>query len=110
MQHAVIMAGGAGTRMWPLSRRKRPKHFLKLIDGKSLLRTSFERLVSFLPPEQINVITSTAHLDLMAEEIPELPPENLIGEPAVPLLSSCFRGVAKPAAVSPTARPIRLLP
>ncbi len=83
MQHAVIMAGGAGTRMWPLSRRTRPKHFLKLIDGKSLLRSSFERLVSFLPPEQINVITSTAHLDLVAEEIPELPPENLIGEPAV---------------------------
>ena len=83
MQHAVIMAGGAGTRMWPLSRRKRPKHFLKLIDGKSLMRSSFERLVSFLPPEQINVITSTAHLDLVAEEIPELPPENLIGEPAV---------------------------
>lgn len=83
MQHAVIMAGGAGTRMWPLSRRQRPKHFLKLIGGKSLLRSSFDRLVSFLPPEQINVITSAAHLDLVAEEIPELPPENLIGEPAV---------------------------
>ncbi len=69
--------------MWPLSRRQRPKHFLKLIGGKSLLRSSFDRLVSFLPPEQINVITSTAHLDLVAEEIPELPPENLIGEPAV---------------------------
>ena len=83
MRHAVIMAGGAGTRLWPLSRRKRPKHFLKLIDGKSLMRASFERLVGFLPPEQINVITSDAHLDLVADELPELPRANLIGEPAV---------------------------
>ncbi len=83
MRHAVIMAGGAGTRLWPLSRQKRPKHFLKLFEGKSLMRRSFERLACFLPPEQINVITSDAHLDLVAQEIPELPKENLIGEPAV---------------------------
>lgn len=83
MRHAVIMAGGAGTRLWPLSRRKRPKHFLKLIEGKSLMRASFERLAKFLEPENINVITSADHIDLVAAELPELPRENLIGEPAV---------------------------
>ena len=83
MRHAVIMAGGAGTRLWPLSRRNRPKHFLKLFEGKSLMRQSFERLAAFLSPEQINVITSRDHLDLVAREIPEIPRENLIGEPAV---------------------------
>lgn len=83
MQHAVIMAGGAGTRLWPLSRRARPKHFLRFIEGKSLLRLSFERLCTFLPPANINVITSADHLDMVAQELPELPTENLIGEPAV---------------------------
>lgn len=82
-RHVVIMAGGAGTRLWPLSRQARPKHFLRLIDGKSLLRLAYERLASFLPAEHIHVITSAAHLDLVAAEIPELPCENLIGEPTV---------------------------
>ena len=83
MRHAVIMAGGAGTRLWPLSRKRRPKHFLRLIDNKSLMRLSYERLAAFLPPENIYVITGADHIDLVAEELPELPRENLIGEPAV---------------------------
>ena len=83
MRHAVIMAGGAGTRLWPLSRKRRPKHFLNLFDGKSLIRRSFERLTAFMPPEAINIITSADHIDLVAQELPEVPRENLIGEPAV---------------------------
>jgi mannose-1-phosphate guanylyltransferase len=83
MRHAVIMAGGAGTRLWPLSRKQRPKHFLRLIEGCSLMRMAYERLAGVLPAEQIHVVTSADHLPLVASELPELPPDNLIGEPAV---------------------------
>ncbi len=81
MRHAVIMAGGAGVRLWPLSRRKYPKQLLKLFSGTSLLRQSYERIAALLPPEQIHVITGQSHLPIIAEELPELPAANLIGEP-----------------------------
>ena len=81
--HAVIMAGGAGTRLWPLSRSARPKQMLRLFGGKSLLRHSFERLADFIDPANINVITAEGHLPLVHEELPELPQANLWGEPAV---------------------------
>lgn len=81
MRHAVIMAGGAGVRLWPLSRKSRPKQILKLFSGTSLLRQSYERVAALLAPEQIHVITNQRHLPIVAEEIPELPPTNLIGEP-----------------------------
>lgn len=82
MRHAVIMAGGAGVRLWPLSRKARPKQVLKLFGGTSLLRQSYERLAAIFEPEQINIITVQSHLPLVTEEIPELPASNLIGEPA----------------------------
>jgi len=81
MRHAMIMAGGAGVRLWPLSRRKHPKQLLHLFDGTSLLRRSYERVAEMLPPAQIHVITGRDHLPMVAEELPELPAENLIGEP-----------------------------
>ncbi len=81
MRHAVIMAGGAGVRLWPLSRQGRPKQLLRLFRGTSLLRQSYDRIAAMFPPEQISVITNQAHLPLVAEEIPELPAANLIGEP-----------------------------
>ncbi len=81
MEHAVIMAGGAGTRLWPLSRNQRPKQVLKLFQGKSLLRRSYERLAERFPPERIHVITTAGHLPMVADDLPELPQENLMGEP-----------------------------
>lgn len=81
MRHAVIMAGGAGTRLWPLSRADRPKQLLKLGGRSSLLRQSYERLATLLPPEAIYVITGRDHLALVAQELPELPAANLFGEP-----------------------------
>lgn len=83
MRHALIMAGGAGTRLWPLSRQHRPKHFLQLFEGKSLMRIAFERLVGLLPAENIWVITRADHGPAVARELPELPAANIIGEPAV---------------------------
>ncbi|HUU86045.1 MAG TPA: mannose-1-phosphate guanylyltransferase [Phycisphaerae bacterium] len=81
MRHAVIMAGGAGTRLWPLSRADLPKQLLRLGGRASLLRQSYERVAALLPPESIYVITGRDHLDLVARELPELPAANLFGEP-----------------------------
>lgn len=75
------MAGGSGTRLWPLSRKNRPKQLLKLHDGRSLLRHSFDRLAAFLPPADIHVIALAEHRDAIAAELPELPADNFIGEP-----------------------------
>jgi mannose-1-phosphate guanylyltransferase len=81
MRHAVIMAGGAGTRLWPLSRRMRPKQLLRLFDGASLLQLVRRRLAGLFAPENIWVVTSAAYLDQVAEQLPDVPRDNLIGEP-----------------------------
>src|SRR5687768_16482992 len=81
MQYGVIMAGGAGTRLWPLSRKDKPKQLLPVIKGKSLLQLSFERMRGILPAERIFVCTGAAHAKGVLDNLPELPKENLLGEP-----------------------------
>jgi mannose-1-phosphate guanylyltransferase len=81
MAYGVIMAGGAGTRLWPLSRSYLPKQLLPVVRGRSLLQLSFDRLRGVMPPEQIYVCTSAAHADAVRENLPDLPAENLLGEP-----------------------------
>ena len=80
-RYAVIMAGGSGTRLWPLSRRERPKQLLHIVEGRSLIYRAFERLRLAFPLENIYVIALAEHLPAIAMELPLLPPENLIGEP-----------------------------
>ena len=77
----VIMAGGAGTRFWPLSTEKKPKQFLKLFGERSLLQKSFDRVSDLLPPERILVLTNEAFIPITCEQLPSLPKENIIGEP-----------------------------
>ncbi|MFA5863070.1 MAG: sugar phosphate nucleotidyltransferase [Phycisphaerae bacterium] len=80
--YAVIMAGGSGTRLWPMSRSGRPKQLLKLTpDGKSLLQASVHRLLGLFANKNIFIIAAADHLPAIAENVPEIPPENLIGEP-----------------------------
>ena len=79
---AVILAGGAGTRLRPLSSDDNPKQFLKLFDGKSLLQLTFERLTRLLPPDAIFVSTNEQYAAKCLEHLPELPPANVIAEPA----------------------------
>src|SRR5688572_27290073 len=81
MRYVVIMAGGSGKRLWPLSRNNAPKQLLPIAQGKSLLRLSYERLAGTLPPERIYVCTGEVHRKLVMGEIPELPAQNLLGEP-----------------------------
>lgn len=78
---AVIMAGGTGTRFWPLSTGERPKQFLKLFGERSLLQASFDRISGLLPPERILVLTNLAFAGIVREQLPEIPHENIIGEP-----------------------------
>jgi mannose-1-phosphate guanylyltransferase len=77
------MAGGTGKRLWPLSRQKRPKQVLKLLDGQTLLRKCFERLEGIFDLRNILVLTNADYVDLVRENLSELPEENVIAEPAV---------------------------
>jgi mannose-1-phosphate guanylyltransferase len=84
MQHAyaVIMAGGAGTRFWPLSRSQRPKQLLPLAPGgETLLGATVRRAGEVLPPERILVVTSEALRAATLEACPELPSANILAEP-----------------------------
>lgn len=81
MNTAVIMAGGSGTRLWPLSRRSRPKQLLKLFNGRSLIEDAFDRVARVVPTGQIYVIALAEHLPAIAEVLPQVPRSNLIGEP-----------------------------
>lgn len=78
----VIMAGGSGTRLWPLSRKSSPKQFQALVSDKTLLRETYDRIGTLVLPENIFVCATTAHINQIAENIPELPIENFILEPS----------------------------
>jgi mannose-1-phosphate guanylyltransferase len=79
--YAVIMAGGSGTRLWPLSRRGTPKQLLALTGETTLLQQTVARLDPLLRPHDIFVITSQAHVRVTQDQLPQLPPENVLGEP-----------------------------
>ena len=96
MRYVVIMAGGSGTRLWPLSRKGTPKQLLRLVDGKSLLRIAFERSLASVPPERVLVVTGAAYADQVAADLPELPAGNILGEPVG---RDSLNAVAWPAAV-----------
>jgi len=83
MNYAVVMAGGTGKRLWPLSREKHPKQVLKLLDGKTLLRHCFERLSPIFDQRNIIILTNAGYADLVRESLPELPFNNVIAEPVV---------------------------
>ena len=77
----MIMAGGSGTRLWPLSRKDKPKQLLSLIHGHSLLQLSYDRLRGLLPAEQLFVCTKAEYDQAVFSGLPEMPRGNLLGEP-----------------------------
>ncbi|HEX7421284.1 MAG TPA: mannose-1-phosphate guanylyltransferase [Thermoanaerobaculia bacterium] len=79
---AVILAGGAGTRLYPLSSDENPKQFLKLFDGQSLLQKTFDRLTTLVETDAIFVSTNDRYRGKCAEQLAALPEENVITEPA----------------------------
>lgn len=79
--YAVIMAGGGGTRLWPLSRQARPKQMLRLIEERTLFQTSVERLEGLFPPERILVVTVAEQAEQLRAQCPDIPEENYLLEP-----------------------------
>lgn len=80
--YVAIMAGGIGSRFWPMSRTSYPKQFLDILNtGKTLLQSTFERFSTFVPHENIFIITSQEYVSIVAAQLPGLPFENIIGEP-----------------------------
>lgn len=80
--YAVIMAGGGGTRLWPISRKDRPKQLLPLLGEETLFQGTVARLIDLFPPERILVVTVERQAEEMRKQVPEIPSENYLIEPA----------------------------
>lgn len=78
---AVIFAGGVGTRLWPLSRKKSPKQFERIIGNKSTLQLAVDRLIPEFKPEDIYISTGRNYVDVVHQQVNFIPKENIIGEP-----------------------------
>ncbi len=89
--YVVIMAGGIGSRFWPMSRQDFPKQFLDILNtGKTLIQWTFERFSSFIPVENIYVVTSHEYSEIVYEQLPDLPRENVLGEPSRKNTAPCI--------------------
>ncbi len=89
--YCVIMAGGGGTRFWPVSRTSRPKQFLDMLGtGKTFLRSTFERFAPFIPAENFLVVTNAAHKQLALEQLPELTERQILAEPLGRNTATCI--------------------
>src|SRR4026209_2898743 len=80
--YAVIMAGGGGTRLWPVSRKERPKQLLPLLGKATLFQSTVNRLEKFFPPERILVCRVAEQAEVMQQQVPSIPAENYLIEPA----------------------------
>jgi mannose-1-phosphate guanylyltransferase len=81
MLHAVIMAGGTGTRFWPASRTLRPKQVLNLAGDETMIQATLARLETLVPPERVLVVTNRALVGSIAEQLPQLASRSIVGEP-----------------------------
>jgi mannose-1-phosphate guanylyltransferase len=89
--YAVIMAGGIGSRFWPMSTTAFPKQFIDLLGtGKSLLQQTFSRIAKFIPEENILILTNDRYRDLVLEQLPMLTEAQLVLEPAMRNTSPCI--------------------
>ena len=89
--YVAIMAGGIGSRFWPKSRTSYPKQFLDILNtGKSLIQWTYERYASFIPKENIYVVTSEDYADIVAEQLPEMAVENILSEPSRKNTAPCI--------------------
>ncbi len=81
--YCIIMAGGIGSRFWPMSRTSYPKQFIDILGtGRTLLQQTYDRFLRLCPPENIYVVTSDAYTHLVHEQLKDIPKENVLAEPA----------------------------
>lgn len=89
MLHAVIMAGGSGTRFWPLSRRSMPKQFLTLAGERSLIQNAFDRCHPIVTADRFWVVTNQSMISTTADHLPEVPVDQLLAEPCARNTAPC---------------------
>ena len=83
------MAGGSGTRFWPKSTKKRPKQFLNLFGERTMLQTTVDRIEKLIPAERIWVITNSRYVNLVEEQLPDVPSANIVGEAVARSTAPC---------------------
>lgn len=89
--YVAIMAGGIGSRFWPMSRTDYPKQFLDILNtGRTLIQGTFDRFALFIPKENIYVVTSEQYKDIVAEQLPEMPVGNILCEPSRKNTAPCI--------------------
>jgi len=79
--YAVIMAGGKGTRFWPKSREKMPKHLLDIMSERTIIQETVDRIAPVIPVENILIVTGLSHADELMKQVPHIPVENILIEP-----------------------------
>jgi len=85
------MAGGIGSRFWPMSRTNFPKQFLDILNtGKTLIQATFDRFTSFIPKENIFVVTSNEYVNIVKKQCPQIPLQNILGEPSRKNTAPCI--------------------
>ena len=93
--HLVIMAGGIGSRFWPMSTEDKPKQFIDVLGvGRSLLQLTFDRFKGICPPENVWVLTNHKYADLVHEQLPEVPVGNILREPCRRNTAPCIAYVS----------------
>jgi len=88
--YAVIMAGGRGTRFWPRSRERKPKHLLDIVSKRTIIQETFDRIKSLIPPENILIVTGKKHARELIKQLPEIPVQNIIIEPVGKNTAACI--------------------
>ncbi len=103
--YVAIMAGGIGSRFWPMSRSKYPKQFLDILNtGRTLMQATYDRFAKFLPVENIYIVTSVEYKHIVAEQLPMLPEKNILCEPSRKNTAPCVAYISfKLAQINPDA-------
>jgi mannose-1-phosphate guanylyltransferase len=103
--YVAIMAGGIGSRFWPMSRTGYPKQFLDILNtGKTLIQSTYERFARFIPADNIYVVTTENYRSIVAEQIPQLPAQNILCEPSRKNTAPCIAYISyKLKALNPDA-------
>jgi len=104
--YCVIMAGGVGARFWPMSRTSHPKQFIDILGtGETLIQKTFSRFARICPPENIFIVTNQIYSDLVKAQIPEIPENNIVLEPAMRNTAPCIAYANyKIEAINPNAK------
>ena len=90
-RHLVIMAGGIGSRLWPISTPECPKQFVDILgSGKSLIQMTIDRFEGIVPKENIWIITSGYYKDIIYKQLPDIPKENILFEPFMRNTAPCI--------------------